>query len=499
MLIRVLEDLDDSLNITQLIKDDLNEKMMPEYDVLYSEKKEEVKKAEEMKTEEASEDNTDVDADGVSETPMEGGEDTSADGVIEDPDMQVINQRNTTVAMEKIRNDDHYNRIVIEAFDNGESSVVKNALHAAGGLAWTGVTRLSAYGLHVATELAGFLKDMGVSYGPVVFRKLKVGVMYLLTRLFKSFSTMQSVAVKELFQKANSFKKHKQRLQRLRQTLELLADDVEISQKEPFQNDSFYKWMEINGKASPLDSMKAISSLMEVVVSDIDHGVRSEVETLQRLIEVTKRGVRTNLDGFIQISNLTGNFKKTSVQGYENDASRMDMFVYNHALPASSRLIFSLPVPSVIKKFAQEGNMDEVTKSYQDSYIIIGVNPIKPKTSSMINYMDKKSLLAFLAGLEVICNKGLQHVSFYKSIETHALSLKADYQKYFSWLTGDDHAKSLKEAMVELIYLKQSFVTRVYMPGAVDIHDFVSSYLGTMFHYVESNIKVLKPKEELAD
>ena len=118
-----------------------------------------------------------------------------------------------------------------------------------------------------------------------------------------------------------------------------------------------------------------------------------------------------------------------------------------------------------------------------------------PKIAPMVNYMDKQSLLRLLDGLEGVVEKALKHVSFYQKLETASNELKPSFQNYFSWLVEDAQAKSLRESLAEVIYLKQSFVTKVYLPGAIDIHEFVSSYVSGVLRYVERNIKVMKPAD----
>lgn len=186
---------------------------------------------------------------------------------------------------------------------------------------------------------------------------------------------------------------------------------------------------------------------------------------------------------------------KRSVQGLDINADLTESFVYTLPIPKSTLLIASVPKEDVVREAAKSGDLSNVTQAYQESYIVLAASPVRTKSVPLVNYMDKKSLLSLLAELEAVLDKAKSHVSFYKKLENSSADLKPSFQNYFSWLVEDEKAKALKDSLAEVIYLKQSYVTRVYLPGAVDIHDFTSNYASSVMRYVEKNIKVLKPAE----
>ena len=492
-IIRACENLDPTLSITQVLTKDISDAALPEHDRLYLEKAKQVEDAEKVEEEgEAADSGSDNASDETPDTNEEatdtdGGNDTPEDAETEESDMEVIDGKLTTVATESLRTEDHYSRFAVESF--GEETLLQKT----GSMAWNGVKALSGYALHIATELAVYMKELGVEYGPKVYAKLRSGVSYLLTRLFKSFVKMRSAVSRAYFQHTHSFKKHSNRLQRLRSILDGLPDSVKVMQPEPFQDEAVAALFTVGSEISPMKSISAMDKLLDVVVGDIDQGIHNEIGTMQRVIEVCQRNTRVEVVHYLETHALSSGFMRKTVLGYDKAPELVETTVFVHPLPMKTILMAAMPRKDIIMAAARSDDMSEVSKAYQESYLVLGVNPQAPKTSSMVNYMDKQSLLRLLNGLEMVVNKASSHVSFYKKLELAAERLKPNFQNYFSWLTEDAQAKNLRESLVEVIYLKQSFITKVYLPGAIDIHDFSSDYVSGVLRYVEKNIEVLKP------
>lgn len=493
-IILICEGLDPTLSITQVLEKDISDAALPEHDRLYLEKTKEVQEAEKPKEEpevppEDTADNTDNETPETDEETSDdtGGSDTPGDDEAEESNMEVIDGKRTTVATESLRNEDHYSRFAVESF--GEESLLQKT----GSMAWSGVKALTGYALHLATELSGYMKELGIEYGPKVFAKLRSGVSYLLTRLFKSFAKMRSAVSRAYFQHTHSFKKHSNRLQRLKKILNELPDNVKVMQPEPFQDEAIAALFTIGAELSPMKSMSAMGTLLDVVVGDIDQGIHNEISVMQRVIEVCQRNARVEVVHYLETRELSSGFMRRAVHGYDRAPELVETTVFAHPLPMKTLLMAAMPRKDIIMAAARSEDMTDVSKAYQESYLVLGVNPQAPQTDSMVNYMDKQSLLRLLDGLEAVVSKAISHVSFYKKLELSAERLKPNFQNYFSWLTEDPQAKSLRESLAEVIYLKQSFITKVYLPGAIDIHDFSSDYVSGLLRYVEKNIEVLKP------
>lgn len=469
------ENLDPSLAIAQVIQADNHP--LPEHDQLFLDKKEAIREAEAEKAD-TMEDPVEASLDEPS--PEDGSGDSP------DEDSEVLEDKQTTMATESLR---HELTFALES-EYGESGT--SAFFSA----------LSGYAKAGLTELFGCLKYLGVTYGPTALTYLKLGVVYLLTRIFRLFMKMTKATVVGYRKRRVKYTAIQQQLERYQATLEaLMSADTVLSSPTPFQDEKFFKMLEVNGSLSVKKSQAAVITLLTQILPDLDKGMEHDVRVIEHLIDGSKRGLRFSPISYMTVNLVSSGFVKQSVQGYVKNPELIESYVAKQALPNDGLMLFGLPKPSVIQEAETSGDTTDIAKAYTESFIAIGVNPVKSNTAPYVNYMDKGDLKVFLEGLIKIAGAAAEQAELYKNVHQRSKRLKISYRTYLSWLITEKEQKSLNDSLAELVFLKQSFVARVYLPAMFDIHDYVATYLRTGIRYVEQNLKVitLKDSEKLAD
>lgn len=489
--------LDPSMNLVQAI----NDEALPEHDALYEATKQTIENNREKETsedtdaeiEETSSEETDV-ADGT-----DGSDSTDAEDTVSEEDggpeaLEEIDGKQTTEVTERIRSES-YGVAALEAFDVGfdDTLTVKAGKHLANGLMAGGAVAAS-FSWTVLKELGGYLKEAGINYGPVILQRIKATVGLVAgrsLRLSLKLATASSLAYRR---KKNSIEKTKARLVKMKQTVDLMMDqNTELSRTEPFNNQEYFDLFTVNGKPGSIkESTIAVAGLLGCLKSEIDAGIEHEVRVIENLIDNTRRGVRFSPIAYMKAPDIKGNYTKRSVEGYSSNPELIDTYVYKDALPMNTLLIFGLIKNQIVDEASRTLETEDVMKAYHSSFIVLGVNPLRPKSNPQVNYVEKDKLRYLLEMSIGLCDAALSHVSIYQSNVKRASRLKTSYQHYFAWLTGDEQQKALKESLAELIYLKQSFVTKVYLPAMLDIHDYTAVYLKTLSKFAEENIKAIR-------
>ena len=470
------EGLDPSLEITKVIQADNSP--LPEHDQLFLDKKMEIREAEA-----AEADPTEEDLDASDDLDTESSDEDSLD---DQEDTEVLDDKQTTVATESLRHDLTF-AMESEYGESGSSAFFST---------------LSGYAKAGLSELFACLKYLGVTYGPKALTYLKLGVVYLLTRIFRLFMKMTKATVVGYRKRRVKHTHLKSQLERYQATLDaLMPAETVLSNPTPFQDEKFFKMLEVNGSLSVKKSQAAVSGLLTQILPDIDKGMEHDVRVIEHLIDGSKRGLRFSPISYMSVNLLSSGFVKQSVQGYVKNPELIESYVAKQALPNDGLMLFGLPKQSVIQEAEQSGETTEIAKAYMESFIAIGVNPVKSNTAPYVNYMDKGDLKVFLAGLIDIAEAATAQAELYKRVHARSKRLKISYRTYLSWLISENEQKSLNDSLAELVFLKQSFVARVYLPAMFDIHDYVATYLRTGIRYVEQNLKVitLKDSEKLAD
>jgi hypothetical protein len=483
----ILEDgFDPSLNIVQALKEDA----LPEHDKLYLDAKEKVEDAENTPDEEDAA--LDVgEGDGAVDGTMD--EEASASGDDDDDNSEFgdIDGTQTTPATESIRREDS---LVLAFEDYGEQSTM-GKIGSYAGAAAVGVGKFS---WNVLSEVAGYLKEAGIQYGPGILQRLKATVGLVAGRSLRLALKLATVSSLAYRRKKNSIEKTRKRLIRLKETVvQLKETNTELSATEPFEDRELFDLFFINGKAGNIkDSVKVMAGLLGCLKTDIDGGLEHDIRVIEQLIDNTRRGVRFNPVAYMKHPQLTNSYAKRDISGFSNNPELIESYVHHDTLPNNILLIMGLPKDSVVEEALKTGDTTDIVRSYHAAFIVLGANPARPRAIPMVNYVDKDTLLYLLEMCVGICDAALTHVELFKSNVKRAERLRMGYQQYFAWLTASEEQKSLKDSLAELIYLKQSFATKVYLPAMLDIHDYVAVWLKQMAKFAETNVKAFRPVAE---
>lgn len=512
----VLEDLlglDEDLKVAQVAAAKTLSSHSDDYDALYEKVKDKIEDDKETELKDAVDD-TAGDSPGAEDTPPaepspeatpEGespkepeapesaDEETEADQVdaeAEPPAPQKDAEgKQQSVATESLRNEYYDRQVVTEALGLGgfgDSLVAGgNALGAVitvgGGIARDATVWLAGK----AWDLGKFLGALGIQYSPAVWRGLKKTVSFLFLKSAKAL--LKTAITVGNFRKrfGMNYGKFKKQIHALRAALhDLQVQDIEA----PVAGKTHTKgveWFIVGQQVGPVPSAQAVQHFLKDSIDQIDRGLSEQLLIVKKLIETTTRLLPNNLIQYFQVAPFEGSFLKKTLPGYVKDPALVQSFLYKDALPDRMTLIAQLPVRSLLE-------MDDISKAYQESNIFMGADPRPALMVDKVDYVDLKALAGYLDILEQICDLGLAHQAFYQKVEKQCSELKFGYRHYYQRLVETKDEATVRESLVEYVYLKQAFASRVYVPAAMDVHDFVTAYLVRGLRYAKANLVQLK-------
>lgn len=341
-------------------------------------------------------------------------------------------------------------------------------------------------GVGLLKDLAVVLFELGVKYTPSVVSMTKRSLIYLFIRSVKSVLTVTLFLRKRIKGHFSSFDRHMKKIQKVRKRLneKTLKGPLHLKAYKP-ETDRYGSWFTVGDKVSPMGSAKAIDGFMGEMVAAIDNSIQTDINSVKKLIDLTARNLSGVEIGLLSISAPTKNFSKRQLLGLEVDSSILDTYVYQHPLPNQLRFVGQYPKPGL-------SNIDDISKAFRGSGLFLSPININPPREIQVDYMDEKQLQVFLDTLEAICRNGVSHVGFYQRIEKLSNGLKMNYRHYYQRLTQGEEAADALDELAEYIYLKQSFVNRVYVPAASDVHDYVSTFLSRAINFASENVRKLE-------
>lgn len=429
----------------------------------------------EASPEDTPQEDTDPSATEAGEEPLPE-EDKSAEPL---PEPETKDGKKQTPVTESLRSE-YYDRIILESFDDGASLLSKTGQYA-----WSGAKYLGSK-LFDATVA---LKELGVEYGPGVLSRLKKGVIYLFVKTTKLvLKTIVAVSdrVKRHF---SSFSRSQKQVTELKERLNaLIALETPLMYRTTYSADNaFISWLTANGKTDPVGSAVVMHEFMRETIGTIDKDVSFSIQSLKRLIELSAKPITGNPLAFLNIPPISGRYLKKTVEGHVKNPDLVDSYVYSGVLPDHILFVSVLPKQNL-------KTIEEITEAYRESSLFLTTDSRHPPSADKVDYMDLRKLHQFLDTLEAICRLGMDHAGFYQKIEKAAMSLKFGYRHYYQTLTQSPEQATVRSSLVEYVYLKQSFVSKVYLPAAMDIHDYTAAYLVRALRFAKENIDALRIK-----
>lgn len=406
------------------------------------------------------------------ETP-EDGEPPSDDGAspepLSDADEQVL-------VTESIRNT-IYRRHVTEAIDMSDVSA---AAHSA----WRG----AAYTASLVRDLTMYLAPIGLKYSGILAQKVSAAVSHVYVLGVKALLRTMVTASTFIRKLKIAFPKHRKEIADLQAQLATLKQSGTRMTPADFKASGFNRttsvgYLTVNGRVDVLGSLKAVSTFVQDTILPINAGISHDLKAVDYLINLTSHTTPSNLMSYMAVPPFSGKLVNRKVKHHEPNTDLVDSFVYPLVLPGEFLFVATLPK-------AQLTDVKEMTTAFNASSLFF-VKDAQAARIDSVDYMAIDKLEQLLQQADALCVAALKHEQLYAGVVKAAEKLKFGYKHFYQRLSSSEEKVSLQESFVEFVQLKQSFVHRVYTAGAIDIDEYISTYVEHLLRYVAANLKFL--------
>lgn len=466
-----LDHFDESLSLTQHLQNTEDAQRLGEYDLLHEKVKDSIKQEKEVDLTEA------LDEPNSEETESEKIESEENKQVEEVPVVEsidwIIDLEGRSTRHTLTLREEYYTQLATESFKDTIVDKLSTGVGYVASFAKNLTIALTALGLH-------YTKEAGI--------RLSAGVAYLFTRAVKSLIKGTLAASDAIKRNHRSFSKFKEEIETLKETIKTLKESEKKTTDQKYNDQKVISWFNYGNKTSPIGSAMVMSSFMKTVTEHVNSGIDQDIQIVQKFIELSRKGVRIDPVKLLNVIPFKQRFLRKSVKGYTKDPDLVNSYVYDQSLPDRVVFIGLLPKSSLEE-------LGEITKAYQESALFLGVDPTERIVDRTIDYMAIEEIEQFLDVLEKLCDQSLEHVSMYTRLLRENEKLKLGYRYYYQGLVESDEKKSLHDSLAEFVYLKQAFINKVYLPAAIDMHDYVASYLMRALRFTKENVKALSRED----
>lgn len=332
------------------------------------------------------------------------------------------------------------------------------------------------------------IASLGIEYGPQVASRLYKGVTYVFGKLTRLLVASTHTLSKYVERRVRSFENLKASIRDYRKALELIEGDVTEDSlhqhKLVYSNVKVINTLKIADSVDFTANIKTLTDFVKKTVHDINVQVLRDIQIVHHMIAMSESGAVNIPASLTAVRPAVQGMVQGSVQGYESNSEHTQSYKYNETLPSDVVLMAQLPSNDF-------KSVDDIAKAYSHSNMGLGFDGGSFKEVLSVDYMTARDLAGFLDSLEELVDACIAHQSLYEKIIVSKKSMRFTLKGYFKFLAFSTDKVSLKNSLIEHVYLKSMFVDKVYLVAAMDIHDYSARVVSYGLSFAKDNVKKL--------
>ena len=464
--------LEDELEIEKLHDSELLADKNGEVDNLYQRVKTDI-------TQERSEEEPDEEA--PSDDSSMQSEEDSEEQPEEAPDEPDAEERIAKEAIQLYS----YNYIASESFEESASGAV-NAVYGVGKEVVSAIASM-------ATWAAPKLKYIGVTYGPPIASGVYKGALAVFCGISGLIYASSIAVSKYLDRRVNSFDNIRKDIDGLKRTVELIKSNANENNLEArdlsdlkFDREKVISTLKIGDSIKFANNLTVLTEFTGKFIAGLDKAIKNEALVIKHIIAYSETGaVKPPISMLAtDVVNLLPGLTKGSIDGYEPSSELATSYHYSKQLPGDVSFIAYLPIPGI-------GNVEDASKAYNASSMFLGFNAKSFEARDSVDYMTLDGLSTFLDVMSGLCETCIAHQHFYEEIKKSKVGMRFSIKSYFLKMVASKEKVSLRNSLVEYVYLKNLMIDKVYLVAAMAIHDYAAKVLVSATSYVRENVKKL--------
>lgn len=425
----------------------------------------------------------DFGSDSFDDDPSDDSDDTSSDEEEEDPvdDDAEEKEKEAEEEAEEEAKADEEEKSRTEALRNfvvpeGLSIRYRNESFMENATTFVNGVESGSYGF-----IAASLAFIGLRVTPFVLKGMYKVVLYTFSQSFSILGNMFDAIEKRIERHANRTPKQKEQLDLLRKELdEKIAEGyVHVPDRE-MDDDVTY----LLGESPDLSqNLVSHSSVLSNQVAKFQNNLLSEFNNLKFIARA--RYLQSSFDAmkYMAISPDKMGFALTQ------NASEEEILVDQYAMDTH---IGNVSLVAMLPKQGLD-TWENIEKGYKQSRVYLVASGDQGSVSKP-KAMSPQELQGFINSLESLIDASTQHQMLYNRILEQRSGVFNDIKALFVKLANDSFKSSFKNSTALPLQLKSTFVTKVYVVGAMDLHDHTARVIANGLSFASSVLKTYKAK-----
>lgn len=329
--------------------------------------------------------------------------------------------------------------------------------------------------------VANALMMIGITYGPALLVGMYKVVLFTFCKTLKTLDEGFDFLTNTVVRYINRTEKQMSTIEVLKKDLGRLQTQGASLPENP-QGKVNTTFLEFGTSHDYQKNIEDYTRFLSDKIQKLNNSISRDFDDLEKIAENRYLGKTFEPMEYMRLNPASFGFMTvidtTPTEGIQLDTYTMGRMIGNVELQAKL----------TSQKF---DNWNSIEKAYSLSKInLVNLKRAYGAEESKTQFLSPEELVSFLNKLELLAKASLKHQASYKDISGKRAGIMNSMKQLFVRLAEEDGKVSFKNSVALPLHLKSGFVTKVYMAGAMDLHDHTAQVIANGLSYASSMMKL---------
>jgi hypothetical protein len=336
------------------------------------------------------------------------------------------------------------------------------------------------------TASLGYLKDLGIQYGPGIAKAIGKTAIYAITMALKGLFKGTKSLVKAIDNSLFSYKKINARIAKLQETISL----IEQSKKDIAPSESLFKDKKIifnisnTNEFKPYSALEDYSNYVKYYLSQISQRAQTELTAIRILSSSILSSQVSAPEKLMHVKEASEGLVKGTLQGYAAPSEYVEVYHYAKNLPGHITLLAYLPKEDLT-------DPSEIYTAYHQSQFFYGYNLNQVRSASAVPFLNLSDCKKLLKKVSEVTKESEVIVSELKSLKSLKDTIALNLKGLLGRISDKIQYKNTNSKLIEYISLKMYFIQRCYSTQLIEADRQNRKIITNYCRYIEASLKEL--------
>lgn len=366
----------------------------------------------------------------------------------------------------------------------GESDIALESFGEVLGSVGGAVTTVAGVVANALLSSVRVITSLIAIHGKDILKGMYKGVIYTLANLINGIGKTYSAIDKAIERRQNSISSLKKQLD----TLKTLITSIETREKPPedlkinYGNKAVINALKSGDSTDVVKNLLVLDKFLVSAIGNLHRAILDDVASIQYLTTLFTHGRNINHVDLLRLKSPGVGLATGSLVGYDPVSEYVQPYKSRDPLPGDIVVIAELPKESLT-------TLEGYEQAYKDSKLYLGFNKANYQKVNDIEVVGFKQVKSVVSTLEKLIFTLEKQQTLYEDIRRTKPGVILSIKRHAMNLVERNTKVRYSDSLVGPMYLKSTFIAKVYLAGSLDIHDYAAKTISNGLSFAQELAK----------